>query len=73
MTGSQLNKIVWLVNTIMQHGKITFEDINCKWVMASGLSDGKELPKRTLHKWVAAVYQTFGRHSFRTGLFGRDY
>lgn len=59
MTGSQLNKIVWLVNTIMQHGKITFEDINRKWVMASSLSDGKELPKRTLHKWVDAVYQTF--------------
>lgn len=59
MASNQINKYVWLVDTIHRARKISFEEINRKW-LDSDLSEGVELPKRTFHKWRIAVEEMFG-------------
>lgn len=59
MAKNLLNKYVWLVETIYKAKKISFEDINRRW-MDNDMSEGKELPKRTFHKWRAAIEEMFG-------------
>ena len=54
-----LNKYVWLVETIYKARRITFEEINQKW-LDSDLSGGVELPLRTFHKWRIAAEEMFG-------------
>lgn len=54
-----LNKYVWLVETIYKAGRITFEEINQKW-LDNDLSGGVELPLRTFHKWRIAAEEMFG-------------
>ena len=51
-------KYIWLVRTILDAGKITFEDINQKW-MDNDISEGVELSKRTFHKWRCAAEEIF--------------
>src|SRR5574344_2056855 len=60
MPVNQTNKIVWLVDTIRKAGKISFADLNLKWKDNETLSGGLDLPKRTLHKWIDVVFDTFG-------------
>ena len=59
MTGNLLHKYLWLVDTIYRSDGITFEQINDRW-LRNDLSEGLELPKRTFHKWRAAVEDLFG-------------
>lgn len=59
MAKNLLNKYVWLVETIYKAKKISFEDINRRW-LDNDLSEGKELPKRTFHKWRIAIEEMFG-------------
>jgi hypothetical protein len=59
MAKNLLNKYVWLVETIYRAKKISFEDINRKWLY-NDLSEGMELSKRTFHKWRIAVEEMFG-------------
>ena len=59
MAKNLLNKYVWLVETIYKAKKISFEDINRRW-MDNDMSEGKELPKRTFHKWRIAIEEMFG-------------
>ncbi len=54
-----LNKYVWLVETIYKARRITFEEINQKW-LDNDLSGGVELPLRTFHKWRIAAEDMFG-------------
>ena len=54
-----LNKYVWLVETIYKAKRITFEEINEKW-LGSEISEGVELALRTFHKWRIAVEEIFG-------------
>lgn len=49
-----MNKYVWLVNTIHRARKISFEEINRRW-LDNDLSEGLEIPKRTFHKWRIAM------------------
>lgn len=44
-----LNKYVWLVETIYKAKRITFEEINDRW-LGSEISEGVELALRTFHK-----------------------
>jgi len=60
MALNQTNKITWLIKTILDTGKITFEEINRKWMANEDMSGGKELLKRTFHKWKDAVLDTYG-------------
>jgi len=59
MTNNLLNKYVWLVETICKAKRITFEEINRKW-LDSEISEGAELALRTFHKWRIAVEEMFG-------------
>ena len=59
MAKNLLNKYVWLVETIYKAKKISFEDINRRW-LDNDLSEGKELPKRTFHNWRIAIEEMFG-------------
>lgn len=58
MTKDLFDKYIWLVDTIYRAGKITFEEINERW-LRSKLSDGKDIPLRTFHNWRIAIEQVF--------------
>jgi hypothetical protein len=59
MAKNLLNKYVWLVDTIYKAKRISYEDINRKWV-DNDMSEGKPLPLRTFHKWRIAIEEMFG-------------
>ena len=59
MASNLINKYVWLVETIYKATRITYEEINEKWIR-SEISEGVELPLRTFHKWRIAVEEMFG-------------
>ena len=59
MATNQINKYVWLVDTIHQAKRISFEDINRRW-LTNDMSEGLEIPKRTFHKWRIAIEEIFG-------------
>lgn len=58
MAKNLLNKYVWLVETIYKAKKITFEEINEKW-LDNDLSEGESLKIRTFHKWRQAIEGLF--------------
>jgi hypothetical protein len=51
-------RYVWLVDVIYREGKITFEEINRKW-LRTDWSEGKDLPLRTFHNHREAVQDIF--------------
>lgn len=57
---NQINKLVWIVETIYKARKITFDDLNRKWMENTDLSGGEEMLKRTFHKWKLSIFDTFG-------------
>lgn len=59
MSRNLLHKYVWLVETIYKAKRITFEEINKKW-LENEISEGIELALRTFHKWRIAVEEMFG-------------
>lgn len=60
MALNQTNKLVWIVETIYKARKITFEDLNRKWMDNVDISGGEEMLKRTFHKWKWNIFDTFG-------------
>lgn len=52
-----INKYVWLVDTIYKAGRITYEEINQKWIEQE--IDDKPIPLRTFHKWRIAIEEMF--------------
>ena len=50
MAKNLLNKYVWLVETIYKAKKISYEEISRRWE-DNDMSEVKELPKRTFHKY----------------------
>ena len=59
MSKNQINKYVWLVETIYKAKKISLKEINRKW-LETDLSEGIEIPRRTFHTWRNAVEDMFG-------------
>lgn len=59
MARNLINKYVWLVETIYRSRRITFEEINLRW-LDHEMSEGLDLPLRTFHKWRIAVEEMFG-------------
>ena len=57
---NQTNKLVWIVETIYRAHKITFEELNRRWMDNVELSGGEEMLKRTFHKWKWNIFDTFG-------------
>lgn len=60
MALNQINKLVWIVETIYKAQKITFEELNRRWMDNVDLSGGEEMLKRTFHKWKWNIFDTFG-------------
>lgn len=58
MAKDLFKRYIWLVDTIYQAGKITFDEINDKWVRSS-LSDGNNLPKKTFHNHKDIIQEIF--------------
>jgi hypothetical protein len=54
MAKNLFDRYIWLVDTIYQAGKITFEEINECW-LRNDLSEGKEIPLRTFHNQRTAI------------------
>ena len=59
MAKNLLNKYVWLVETIYKAKKISFKEINKRW-LDNDLSEGKEMSIRTFHKWRQTIEEMFG-------------
>ncbi|MBQ8423099.1 MAG: WYL domain-containing protein [Coprobacter sp.] len=59
MAHNLINKYVWLVETIYNAGRITYEEINEKW-LDNEMSEGVDLALRTFHKWRIAAEEMFG-------------
>ena len=73
MATNQLNKYVWLVETIYRARRISLKEINRRW-LANDMSDGLEIPERTFHKWRIAVEEGSTLVRLGTSIFGpRDY
>ena len=53
------NRYVWLVDTIYRMGRITFEEINDRWMRSQLNLSGEELPLRTFHNHRKAIEQMF--------------
>lgn len=50
---------IWLVNTIRKAGKISFSEINEKWV-ETDMSQGQDLPRATFNRHKNAIEMIFG-------------
>jgi hypothetical protein len=51
-------RYIWLADTIYRAGKITFEEINKKW-LRNEMSEDKEIPLRTFHNHRQAIEDLF--------------
>ncbi len=60
MALNQTNKLVWIVETILNARKITFDELNRRWMDNVDLSCGEPLLKRTFQKWKWNILDTFG-------------
>ena len=55
-----VGKYVWLIETIYRARKITFKEINYRWVRDKEMSGGLDLPLRTFNNWRDAIRDMFG-------------
>ena len=58
MAKDLFNRYIWLVDTIYRAKKITFEEINERW-LRTDMSEGEDLPLRTFHNHRKAIEQMF--------------
>lgn len=56
---SLITKYVWVIETIYRAGKISFRDLNEKW-LDDEISRGEEIPKRTFDNWRYVIQDMFG-------------
>ena len=59
MISKTFNRYIWLLNTLLQHRRLTFEEISYRW-KDSYLGDGKPLALRTFHVHREAIAELFG-------------
>lgn len=59
MISKTFNRYIWLLNTLLQHKQLSFEEINALWRECC-LGDGASLPLRTFHQHKNAVEELFG-------------
>lgn len=57
---NQLQKYVWLIDTIRRAGKITHKELSEKWERNKDLSDCKPLYRATFNRWRDAISEQFG-------------
>jgi hypothetical protein len=61
MASHLFNRYIWLIDTIHRSGKITFEDLNTKWLQ-NPMSGGDKIPPRTFHNHRTAIEKMFDIH-----------
>ena len=59
MISKTFNRYIWLLNTLLQHKQLSYEEINVLWKECH-LGDGAPLPLRTFHQHKNAVEELFG-------------
>ena len=59
MISKTFNRYIWLLNTLLQHKQLAYEEINALW-KESCLGSGAPLPLRTFHQHKNAVEELFG-------------
>lgn len=59
---SLISKYVWVIETIHRAGKISFEELNRKWLRNTDISRGVEIPKRTFDHWKLVIADIWGLH-----------
>ena len=59
MISKTFNRYIWLLNTLLQQRRLTFEEISNRW-RDSCLGDGKPLALRTFHVHREAIAELFG-------------
>ncbi|MBE6293786.1 MAG: WYL domain-containing protein [Bacteroidales bacterium] len=59
MISKTFNRYIWLLNTLLQHKQLSYEEINALW-RECYLGDGAPLPLRTFHQHKSAVEELFG-------------
>lgn len=58
MAKNLFNRYIWLVDTIYRNGRLSFKEINEKW-MRTDFSEGKPIPLRTFHNHREAIQDLF--------------
>lgn len=58
-TSNLFNRYVWLLDTIYHAGKISFDDINARWIRSRLNETGGSMPLRTFHNHRKAIEQMF--------------
>jgi hypothetical protein len=58
MATTIFNRYIWLVDTINLAGRISFEEINSRW-LRSDMSEGKDFPLRTFHNHRTKIEELF--------------
>ena len=56
---SLINKYVWVIETIYRRRKISFKELNKRW-LDDDISRGIEIPKRTFDNWRYVIWDLFG-------------
>ena len=59
MISKTFNRYIWLLNTLLQHKQLSYEEINALWKECR-LGNGSQLPLRTFHQHKNAVEELFG-------------
>ena len=59
MISKTFNRYIWLLNTLLQHKQLSYEEINVLWKECR-LGNGASLPLRTFHQHKSAVEELFG-------------
>lgn len=57
---TQLQKYLWLIETIRRAGKISHKELSDKWERCKDLSDCKPLHRATFNRWRDAISTDFG-------------
>lgn len=57
---SLISKYVWVIETIYRRKRISFKELNDRWVRDVDISRGVEIPKRTFDNWRYVIWDMFG-------------
>lgn len=58
MNNNLLTKYIWIVDTLMRHGRLSLSEINRLWTK-SHLSDGEPMARRTFFHYRRGIEETF--------------
>lgn len=56
---SVISKYVWVIDNIYRRHKISFKELNERWIHDTDISRGLDIPKRTFDNWRSAIWDLF--------------